>query len=187
MLDPIVTLSTDLPVTLAFAKAHSVIDFADDDDLVEAYIRAAASHLDGPSGILGRAMLPQTVAQSFCQVSERMVLPYGPASAVLSVEYYDEDNALQSLVDWALLAQSGRSFVYFSGDIPATYDRPDAVTVNYSAGFQDVASIPYDLRLAIVQLASAWYETREAVSEKGQNIVPFGVYDMIAPHCRVPV
>lgn len=185
MLDPIITASEDLPVTLAFAKAHSVIDFADDDELVEAYIRAAASYLDGPSGVLGRAMMPQSVVQSLCSVSTRMDLPYGPASAVASVEYYDESNTLQALSGWSLLSDSGGSFVYFAGDIPATYDRPDAVVVTYTAGYSDANSIPHSLRLAIVQMVSAWYETREGASEKSQQHLPFGVRSLIEPYRMV--
>ena len=185
MLDPVITSSDDLPVSLAFAKAHAVVDFCDDDALLDQYIRAAVSYLDGPTGALGRAMMPQSVTQSLCAISERMGLPYGPASSVAAVEYYDADNVLQTLSGWSLLSDAGGSFIYFGGDIPTVYDRPDAVTVTYSAGYPSVADIPHTLQLAMVQLVSGWYETRESASEKSYSHVPFAVRSLIEPHRRV--
>lgn len=49
----------DMPVTAALIKCQLDIDFADDDALIDAYISAAVSYLDGQGGILGRCIVNQ--------------------------------------------------------------------------------------------------------------------------------
>ena len=45
------------PVTLAEMKAAARVDFGDDDLIMQSYLDAAVDHLDGWSGILGRAII----------------------------------------------------------------------------------------------------------------------------------
>ncbi|MFD1809285.1 head-tail connector protein [Gemmobacter lanyuensis] len=59
------------------AKAHCRIDGDDDDAVILALASAAADYLDGPSGILGRAILGQTW---------RLELPSWPPFIELPVE-----------------------------------------------------------------------------------------------------
>jgi uncharacterized phiE125 gp8 family phage protein len=56
----LVTPPSSFPVTLDEVKKHCRVDHSDDDDLLQAYIEVAVTHLDGWSGILGRCMLNQT-------------------------------------------------------------------------------------------------------------------------------
>lgn len=67
MLAPVrVTPPAEPPVSLEEAKAHLRVDFGDDDLYVAGLIEAATAHLDGWSGILGRALVTQTWRQDLC-------------------------------------------------------------------------------------------------------------------------
>jgi len=185
-LKPIITPPTELPVTIAQIKAQSIVDFADDDVLLDSYIRAATAYLDGHSGILGRAIMPQAVVQKWSDFSCPR-LPYGTVSAVASVDYYDEDNTLQNLTGWTLLEDEAGAYLYLDGDFPDTYDRPDAVSVSYTAGYVDAASVPESIKLAISMLAAGWYCARESIEGERVSSVPFGIEYLIAPHRLVGV
>lgn len=47
--------------------------------------------------------------------------------------------------------------------------------------FEAVHEIPDDLREAILQLATWWFENREAVADRGARL-PYGVQDIIDAH-----
>ena len=185
MLAPIITAPTELPITLAQVKEQAFADFCDDDMLLNSYICAAVGHLDGWSGIMGRAIMPQDVIQQFGCFEESLYLPYGPALSITSVTYYDTDNVQQTATGYALLHDSKGSFICHD-DWPDTYDRKDAVTVNYRAGYADAASVPKSILHAISMLAATWYCNREGTAPSG-NPIPFGVHDLLAPHRRVLV
>jgi fatty-acyl-CoA synthase len=78
-----------MPVTLTEIKAHCRVDGADSDAVLNALIAAAVSHLDGHTGILGRAMVTQTWRQDFEAFGGRLRLPLWPVASVTSVTYRD--------------------------------------------------------------------------------------------------
>ena len=63
----------DLPVV----KAHLRVNHDGEDGLIQMYLDAATAALDGPTGILGLALGPQTWRAVF-QPHEDIVLPLGP-------------------------------------------------------------------------------------------------------------
>lgn len=173
MLSPVlVTAATDTPVTVAEAKAHLVVDFSDDDTVIDAMISAAVDYLDGPSGILGRALCPQTWSQEYDCFSGDMVLPFGPVSSVTSVTYGDGDTftdfrLLQDGRGWFLRPNAGVSW-------PST-DTP--IVVEFVAGYTDV---PEPIRAAILLHIGTLYEYRETSVEKW---TPTRAYEaLLAPY-----
>src|SRR5690606_14090696 len=63
------------PVSLDEAKAQLAVEHGDDDALILGYIAAAVDHLDGWSGILGRALVEQEWRQDFDGFSSTLRLP----------------------------------------------------------------------------------------------------------------
>lgn len=191
MLKTIVTRPTDLPVTLEQLKEQVIVGVDDNDILLKSYLQAEIDYLDGPTGVLGRALMAQTVMQSFGAFSECLRLPYGPALSIASVTYQDDDDTEQTLEDWALYEDETGSYVRFpSGSVfPSVFDRPDAVTVSYSAGYSDADTVPEPLKQAIRLLAATWNMCREDSSDikSLMQSMPFGVLAMIAPYRRVVV
>lgn len=64
-------------VDLDVVKAHLRVDHDDEDTLIQMYLDAATQQLDGPTGILGLALGPQTWRAVF-EPHEDIVLPIGP-------------------------------------------------------------------------------------------------------------
>src|SRR5206468_3491169 len=83
----LVTPPASSPVTLAEAKAHLVVDFNDDDALVQGLVDGAVSYLDGFSGVLCRALCAQTWRQDFDVFDFYLKLPLSPVISIDSVKY----------------------------------------------------------------------------------------------------
>lgn len=170
MLAPIRTVApATLPVTLAEAKAHLAISHSDQDDMVTALLNAAVGHVDGWSGVLGRALINQTWQQDFRGFYDGLRLGLAPVSSVTSVTYYDGDNASQTLdaATYQVLAEDGGTVLRLAPDQtwPGVYNRPDAIRATYVAGYGASASdVPSPIRHAILMLVAHWYLNREPAS-----------------------
>lgn len=193
MLRPtLITPPADLPVALEEFKAQAVIDYDDDDTLANTLLTAAAAHLDGYTGILGRCMVSQGWAQGYQDWAWRLRLPFPDVSEV-SVSYRDADGAVQS-VDSSLfevVEGAGGPWVCFKDaftDPSLDDDRAAPVTVSFTAGYGAASEVPAPLKVAVMMLAAHWYASREAVST-GANpaTVPLGFDAIIAPYRRIGV
>lgn len=194
MLAPVRVLApSGTPISLAEAKAHLRVDHADDDAYVSALIDAATAWLDGWSGVLGRALRSQRWRQDFgcfpgCARGRLALLP---TDAIVSITYFDRDNAQQTLASEVyagpLVDEIGAYFALNAGQSwPDTYSRADAVSVTYSAGYGAASDVPAPIRQAMLLLVGHWYAVREAVNVG--NIVspiPFAVDALLAPYRRI--
>lgn len=170
------------PVTLDEAKQHLRVDQNDDDALIEAFIAAATDHLDGPDGILGRAILPQTWREKWDAFQPMFPLRFGPAGAIVSMTYTDSSGAPQSIIDARLAASLGvwRVAPALGGSWPSGSD----VSIEYAAGSADV---PAPLKVAILLHVGSLYENRESISGKPMSVVPLAYEMLIMPYRRVLV
>ena len=189
---PEITKPIDLPVTRDDMKRHGRLDFNDDDDLVDFYISAATDYLDGSGGILGRAIMPQTVTQRYDEVSKTMRIPYGPVISVASVDYFDADGSPQTITEFEILkSESGIYLLHISGDLPnLDNDRAAPFSITYQAGYTDYKAVSPSVRQAIKLLAAHWYNSREAAENANFGMtkdIPFGVKAILAPIRKVGV
>lgn len=137
---------TDLPIEPSFVSQYVLRVMNDDADVswIERTIKAVTQHAEH---VTQRALMPQTWQQVMsgfpCSGLIRLERP--PLIAVSSVAYYDSDNALQELAGSPSQIDVIASGAYAKAIIrpvdgttfPETYCRPDAVTVTFTAGFQD--------------------------------------------------
>lgn len=149
-------------VTLDEAKDHCRVKHDSEDDLIEMYVAAATSHIDGPDGWLGRAIGVQALElrlNSFACTDIR--LPYPEVISVTSVKYLDSDGVEQTMASDAY-EQFGSIVapVHGSGWPTARYSR-EAVRIRYQAGYVDV---PEALKAAILLMTGDLYSARETVS-----------------------
>jgi len=160
-----------LPVTLAEAKAYCRSEDADD-AIVEGLISSAVETLDGPSGTLGRCLMPQTWRQSFAGFCERLPLPV-PVNTVSEIAYLDSDGAMQiidracyNLVDAAGLPYVTRAKGYAW---PATPEADRAlVFVTFSAGYE---TFPNPLKQAILLDVRRSYGVVKANADLRKEVV----------------
>lgn len=180
------------PVDLAAAK-HRVRQFEDDDnDQIEMLIESVVSHLDGVDGILGRALISQDwadVSGGFATI-ERIRLVLDPVQLVLAVTYYDENNQLRTLANdaYSLHADASGSYIRLAAGYawPKTFDRDDAVSITYRAGYgNEPSDVPGAIRLAILDLVAHRYVNVEAVLVgTTASDLPRGVAGDLRPYTR---
>jgi len=181
--EPVVT-----PIGLDEVKAQLRITDDDDDLYLTALLGAAVSYLDG-HGALGRSMISQGWAQRMQYPNGRVPLRMSPVTALTAVKYFDTDNAPQTatLADYRLFA--GKEWAYVEPIVgsawPTAFDSPDAVTLEFTAGFGSTPDdVPADLRHALLLLISHWYQNREASTEATVKEIPMG-FDMLLSAHRV--
>jgi uncharacterized phiE125 gp8 family phage protein len=194
MLRPVRTVPpAETPVSLDEAKLHCRVDHNAEDALITGLIAAAATHLDGWTGILGRALVNQTWRQTLPGFPSGAVigLALAPVQSITSITYHDGANVEQTLAPavYALLDDQLGPFVTLQvgQSWPATFAREDAVTVTYVAGYGPTRTdLPEAIRHAMLLLIGHWYEHREAVvngASKAQ--LPLAVQALLGPFRRV--
>lgn len=187
----IVTPPTDPIITPAVAKAHLRVDHSSEDDLITSLVAAAVGYLDGPTGILGRALATQTWRQDFEEWDD-LYLPLLPVQSVSSVKYYDVDNVLRTLdtsVYTTTTEAAGLEIdLKFGQTWPITYQREDAIQVQFVAGYGAASAVPAAIKSAILLLVGHWYFNREAVViGTTPTELPMAVSALLAPYRRIGV
>lgn len=175
------------PVTVDEAKAHMRIDHADEDVFITSLITTARQYVEG---FLQRSLLPQTWMMTLdaFPCGNTIVLPRPPLRNVLAVRYYDENGVLQDLpsstyhVD--IDSELGRVVLVDGAEWPPTQVRPNAVMVEFEAGYDDAASVPQPIKHAMLLLIAHWYENREAVTPEGSQamVLPLAVDSLLRPY-----
>lgn len=173
------------PITLAEAKEHVRVIGLDEDTLLTALIGAATDHLDGPTGILGRAILQQTWTVDLTGWSDPLYLPIEPVQSV-TVTYTSTAGTIVTLADteYDLLRVAGGAPSLqpkYGGAWPELGTARLPVRVTVVAG---EALAPEDIKAAIKMLVAHWYEHREAVSTGTMQDLPLAVGALLARHRR---
>lgn len=176
---------TVTPVTVADAKTHLRIDDSDSDSYISELIEVAA---EAVTEMAGKALITQTWQIKTGQVVGRakLYLPFAPVQSITSIAYFDADDASQSAdtADYALKGDDDRAWIepVGMGQWPSMYDRTDALTVTYVAGYgASPSNVPANLRQAVKMLVGHWYENREAANHTAAMVheIPFGVREMV--------
>jgi len=177
------TTAPDPIVSLADAKAHLRVDFADDDAFISGLVMAAEAMLDGPNGMVGKAIATQrwTLTKAMMVGRTRLPIPVVPFRSVVSLKYYDIDNVQQTadLADFVVFGNEDFGYIEPIVSWPLMYDRPNAIELIFEAGFGDVADVPKNLVHAAKMMIGHWYEDREQVSAGEMSEIPLGVYDLV--------
>lgn len=192
--------ATDLAVSLDEAKMHLRVAFPDDngavpateeDPLIEAYIRAATAHLDGPNGILDRCLQEQTWRIDFDGFCSRLPLPFLPVGDIGSVTWRNAAGQISTVDDDEYLTETddrGSVYLRFRNgyQFPADLYERRAVAVTFQAGYPS-GELPAPLKVAILLLVGTWFENREATVSTAANELPFAVKALISPFKRMSV
>lgn len=191
MLLALKTAPAETPVSLTEAKLHLRVEHSADDSLITALIATAVAKLDGRYGRLRRALVTQTWEISYpgFPVCRTVELPMPPLQTVNSIKYFDADNVQQTfdvanydVVNTDLFGRvklkPGKSWV-------PTYERDDAVTINFTCGFGDAAACPAPIKAAILLMVGDLYVNRGDNSAPGKSDET--IERLIAPYRLVTV
>lgn len=185
----IVTPPAEEPVTLTEAKNHLRVDLTDDDSLISALIVAAREHAEA---ITRRAFITQTLKLSmdaFPVNNGPIYVPMPPLQSVNSLKYFNTGGVEQTLTegtDYLVDNESEPGRITPAPDTgwPATQNRPNAVSVEFVAGFGDASKVPQGIKQAILLMVGHWYENREGVTMQGNNAgeLPMAVDSLLMMH-----
>lgn len=122
------------PISLTEAKAHCRVDDSYEDGLITALISAARAHAESATN---RLMMTQAMRATFEHFGELELT--APFRKVTSVTYLDEAGATQTLSTASYVVEyegaAGCVELAYLATWPVTYDHPQAVTVDYVAGY----------------------------------------------------
>lgn len=120
----------------------------------------------------GRPILAETWRMLFDSFPSRITLTKAPVDVEnIVVSYYDENDALQVLdVDEYSIedgGEMGMTSIVFDGNIPSTYDKPQAVYIDYTAGW---TTVPSRVVAGILEMAADYFEYR--ASDVKRPLIP---------------
>ena len=144
---------------------NEAVDVTDSDGLLTSYCQAAWDYAESYTW---RSLITRSLRLTLPYWRTCVVLPRPQILSVVSVEYYDDANVLTTLnaADWTIdLNQSVPELHVL--DFPATYERLDAVRINYTAGYGTTASaFPPCLLHAVRLLVACAFSTRESTARE---------------------
>lgn len=179
------------PVTLTETKAHLRVDGSDEDDLITALIVAARQWAENYTN---KVFVERTLRADIPAFYDEVKLPYGPVSAITSVQYWSTDSpSTQETLDSGVYGlHRDVMFRNYGESWESVYPRPDAVSITYTAGYGSTSSpldyrenVPQAVKQAILMAVGDMYENREGkivgVSQSTNPVVlsllhPYRVY-----------
>ena len=126
----------------------------------------------------GRIVIATVFRQHLTQWPEDGVirLQRGKVTAVASVTYYDAEDELQTLneADYSLDLTGIPGLVLVENMPALSGSKLRPITVQFTAGWADAASVPADVKQAVFNLAAHLVINRESHSETDLKAVPMG-------------
>lgn len=180
---PLVYTRTEGPdsdvVDVARALRHLRLEEGDVDaterNLIEGAIATAHEHLDGRTGILGRALLTQTWEAitdrpTWAVLGDRLgsgfMLDLPPIQAVTKVEYLAGGQyvAMQPGT-WRSLPRPGARLAVLSAAWPAADTDPAAYRLTFRTGYGDAAAVPAPIVSAMLLAIADLYDNRDGKTQ----------------------
>lgn len=171
-------------ITLLQAKDQCRVSTNDEDDALDLMIEAVTDHLDGPAGILGRAIVTQTWLLEMDGWPVVVALPVEPVQSV-SVTWLNaagEATALDAsnyVLDVAPAARPVLRWVD-GAQLPVTGTQPYPVRITIVAGFGAASVVPSGLKKAMLRMVEHWYLGQGAGGPGSADAVPLQVSAMLA-------
>lgn len=170
----VTTTAPTVPAALTtLLMEHCRLDTnADQADSLTQYLRAAIEMAQERTG-------QQLFSASYRYEIDAWVnpirLPLPPLVSVASIKYDDPENIEQTLSNYTVVT-SRRPGRITLRETPETSGRPGCIRIAFTCGYGSaVDSLPYMLRQAILLTAAAWFELREAASDRRIDSLPMPV------------
>lgn len=131
----------------------------------------ALLYVEAKSRVIPQPRLYTTKFCGFCDYK----IPLFPFTAIESIRYFDETNVAQTL-DSALYtvasySQYNNVLEYTaSSNIPSVFNRWDAVTVIFSAGYNP-DNLPANVRQSVRHLVRYWYDNPDSPKKEAPSLV----------------
>ncbi|MDE4059767.1 head-tail connector protein [Phaeobacter gallaeciensis] len=177
-----------LPLDAADLRGRLRIDTAAEDTLLQDFLAAAASRIEGPDGV-GIALMAQTWTLTIDAWAGEITLPGWPVTGVSEIRYLDADGATQALdhaAAFRLVAGTDpvRLVRKPGAALPATLGGRSVIEIDYTLGRADASAVDPGLVTAMALLAGHYYENREATVPAQVKELPMGVEHILARFTR---
>lgn len=172
------TTSSSTILLIDDIRNHCKIDIDDDDALLEIYKNAAITLIEKECDL---DIFVTVYDEIFCSPKRQYFLTGANCTAINSLKYYDDTNTLITVDPSNYVTYipfERRPILTMKQDyiLPTTYNRPDAVIINYSTG---AATMPDLLKAAALLQIGTFYEQRENENEVKLSQLDFGVQRII--------
>jgi len=172
------------PVSSTEAKAHLRVDHTDDDTLIGTLIITARRFCEE---YLNQSLITQTWynylndfydgAIYYVYRGPFLMINKGPVQSITSIKYYDADDVEQTLsTDYYHTDLSSQPARIEVSETPETYDKLNAVTIEFVAGYGDAADVPEHIKHAMLLYIGHLYENR---GDEGHRTPPRAFYDIL--------
>ena len=168
----LITASASEPITLEEAKNHIKVEdkITEDDTLIERLITGVRRSVEIE---LRRQLMPATWELYLDEFEDEILLEKSPITSITHIKYYDSDGNLQTLdssyYQLDAMSEPARLVEAYGYSYPTTRDMLNAVIIRFVAGYTDAASVPEDIKLAMLLCISYFYDNR------GEYITPANV------------
>jgi uncharacterized phiE125 gp8 family phage protein len=176
MLDDSLTRITEPeaePITTAEGKKQCQVIASDDDDYIDTLIATARELVEHDSQ---RSLMPQSWRKQLHAFPDQryITLPMGPVTAIEEFSYIDADGDPQTVYVASYTLDTDREpaaiFLKEDYDWPDAAAEPNAVTIEYSTGYADAATVPARAKHAIKLLVGHWYRFRDEIGRVGDRV-----------------
>lgn len=176
---------TSTVISLSEAKAFLRIDsdYDDDNTYITSLINVATQVVEE---FTRRRLMTQTYNIFYDEFPPYIDLQVGDVASVTHIKYYDANNTLQTLAasnyDVDTKVRPGRIYQSETGDFPNTYERPNAVEVEFIVGGA-ASDVPAPIIQSIYIIVGRYYENRQDVVMGTQvNELPLMVDHLLTPY-----
>ena len=156
------------PITLEGAKIQAAVSHNFDNALIALFIKAAREEAEDRTS---RSLANKTIELKTDGFSERLFLPYGPVTDVVSIIYLDAEGAEQTLPAEAYrLVEGLRNHIEPTGSWPSVKPNCFAVKITYKAGFDPNDDSMSAVKCWLLIRVASLYAQRESIVVDGKTL-----------------
>ena len=164
---------------LSDVKEHLKVNNTYEDTLIQMYLDSAVHAVESYCQITISQTTWELKLPHFPWDYRYLELPRGPVSSVLSMYYFDTDEVstlwASSSYEVSLDEMPARLYLQEGDSWEETYQRPDAVKIQYTSGYATWAAVPPEIRQPIYYLVAHSYAYRQPVVEGSLQTVPWAL------------
>jgi len=176
------------PVTLELASEHLRVDSDDDVAYIEGLLAVAREYVDSVTGRVCGESAWKLIAPTWCSLTggysvDTFSLYRTPLVSVESIKYYAPGSATLTTIssgDYLVIIGSEPGMVKITSALPAVDDRPDAIQIEFTAGYTTAELAPAVLKHAVKMLVAHLYEQRLPVAFASCESIPFTLDNFIS-------
>lgn len=178
----LVTPPSSEPLTLDEAKLHLRVDSNVEDTLITALIKSARAKVESDTW---RTLITQTwkLSMDSDEVKTFTGITKSPIQSITHIKYFDINVVQQTLSTGAyqadILNEPARIKI---NELPQMAEIMNAMEIQFVSGYGVAASVPEDLKTAMLLLIGHYYEHREAVTVGNMKDLPNGYDTLITPY-----